>query len=85
MKKWFHTAVRVQNTVMDVLKKEDAIILHLLYGNYKEHKTELLEIFKKGLQKSKSKTSSLQKCKSKSPNETKKRKRTPSPSPSLVQ
>ena len=60
------------NTVMDVLKKEDAIILHLLYGNYKEHKTELLEIFKKGLQKSKSK----------SPNETKKRKRTPSPSPS---
>jgi hypothetical protein len=57
--------------VMDVLKKEDAIIMELLYGDYKEHKMKLLNIFVKGVSLSKQR-----KSKSKSPiTETKKRKR----------
>jgi len=57
--------------VMEVLKKENAIIMELLYGDYKEHKTELLKLFVKGVSLSKQR-----KSKSKSPiTETKKRKR----------
>ena len=63
--------------VMDVLNNKDAILEKLLYGNYREHKQSLLNIFKKGLSLSKQRKSnskSLSETKDKEP-PTKKIKR----------
>lgn len=65
--------------VMDVLIKEHAILIELLYGDYKEHKLSLLDHFKNGISLSKQRKS---KSRSRSPSETKdvstkKRKRSP--------
>lgn len=69
-------------TVMEVLKKEHAIITELLYDDYREHKPKLSNIFRLGVsiskqRKRKSKSKSLSETKEKEP-PTKKIKRSSS-------